>query len=479
MCHLDICHYKCGHAHQGKVHRCQSYYETRAEASPTLCGLLRRKSMDCRDLTRVNQDISTVCSVTCAKRLLDMCKSRDNELRQREKQLKERALASAREYEQNKKAEEEALRWQRVERARREREQGKSKEREQETRQQTVERARKDRGKPQQAVPTQHPPSPGRTAHAETGPYTRFPSHRAAKQPSPAQVEAQRTPPRLAERRIHPAYRPPSPQVQAQRTPPRLAERRIHSAYRPPSPPIPNPAPETNSWPQGRHMQGAPAQPKMPFQSTTSSRAGNSVSRSNGRHISPGQAGALDDPRVRVQASRQQPQSRDGNPRIPLRKPRHQQSNNPSALTIPTPATNPSTAKIRTLPRTSRTTQKHMATAAPQHGPSTPRRGAPLPYQSRRPTPNHHHRPQEKTSRPNQQQQQVIRASPVTADGCHRQQHRAPTQSGGGGEPPGEEPGGGVVGGGEDSHRRRRPQRQQDSVGASRDIDTDQEEELA
>ncbi|KAK3298967.1 uncharacterized protein B0H64DRAFT_430063 [Chaetomium fimeti] len=198
MCHRDICHYKCGHAYEGKVRRCQSYYEMRAEETPTLCMIFRRKTMDCKDLMSVNQDIATVCSVTCAKRLLNTQKSRENELRQREKQLKEREMASAREYEQNKKAEEEALRRQRVER---------------------VERARRERE-------------------------------------------------------------------------------------------------------NGRHTQGAPAQQRMPFQPTTS-RAGNSISRSNARHLGPGQTGALDDPRVRVQASRQHAQSvARRNPTLPATKQR-------------------------------------------------------------------------------------------------------------------------------------------------------------
>lgn len=242
--------------------------------------------MDCRDLMSVNQDIATVCSVTCARKQLNMRKIREKELWQREKELKERALASAREYEQNKKAEEEALRRQKVERARQERERCSNRGQQEETRQQRVERARRERGKPQQATSAPYTPTTPRAAHVEMSTFTRAPSHRAAKRSPTAQA------------------------VEVQWTPPRLAERRIHPDYHPLTIPSPSPVPEANNQNKDHRTQGSqPQPPRMPFQSSTT-RSGNSISRSNSRHPSPGQTGALDGPLTRIQAPRHQPQGR-------------------------------------------------------------------------------------------------------------------------------------------------------------------------
>ncbi|EAQ89241.1 hypothetical protein CHGG_05860 [Chaetomium globosum CBS 148.51] len=381
MCHLDICHYRCGHAHKGKVRRCQSYYEIQAEASPVFCcQFFRRRSMDCRDLMNVDQDIPTVCSVTCAKRQLNMQEMRKKELWQRQKDLEERALASAREYEQNKKAEEEALRLQRVERieraermeraerverARQERERGKSREQEEESRQQRVERARRERGKPLQSpTPVPQTPTPTGTAHAEMGVYTRVPSQRAAKRPSPAQPGVAPAPPRLGERRMHPDYCPPSL-------------------------PSPNPAPEANNW-------SPTAKLRMPFQPAMS-RADNSISRSNGLHLSPGQTGALDDPRTRIQASRQQSQHHG----VVLRKPRRQPKTNQTIIInninnnnvtpkIPTAASPAAPGRILLRTTAARTTERHhLETTAPQPRPTAPRPGTPTPDKSNPSTTNH------------------------------------------------------------------------------------------
>ncbi|KAK4035149.1 hypothetical protein C8A01DRAFT_38353 [Parachaetomium inaequale] len=121
MCLLESSHYKCGHTYQSKVRTCNQYHEKKAEPVPTLRRLFTRKRADCGDLTQVNHDVATVCSVTCAKRLIDMQNRRKKELVRREEEIRGRARASTREYEQNKKKEEEALRRQRVERARAER----------------------------------------------------------------------------------------------------------------------------------------------------------------------------------------------------------------------------------------------------------------------------------------------------------------------------------------------------------------------
>ena len=117
MCLLESSHYKCGHTYESKVRKCSKYHEKKAEPVPTFRRLFTRKRAHCGDLTQVNHDVATVCSVTCAKRLIDMQNKRKRELIRREEETWERARASAREYELNKKKEEEALRWQRVERA--------------------------------------------------------------------------------------------------------------------------------------------------------------------------------------------------------------------------------------------------------------------------------------------------------------------------------------------------------------------------
>ncbi|KAK4153951.1 hypothetical protein C8A00DRAFT_33284 [Chaetomidium leptoderma] len=121
MCLLEITHYKCGHTCPNEVRKCRNYVEKKSISVSSLRKLFSRNRKDCGDLMRVNQDIATVCSAACAKKLTSKRRSQEKELVRREKERQQRAEASSREYKKNKKEEEAALRRQREERERRDR----------------------------------------------------------------------------------------------------------------------------------------------------------------------------------------------------------------------------------------------------------------------------------------------------------------------------------------------------------------------
>jgi len=298
MCYQEILQYKCGHEEIGGIHACPKYDEKKAEV-----GFLRKffhKPSACEFFRRTKQDVRTVCSVTCAKRMKDLRKQKarewrmqERELKKRERARKERARDSASEYRKNKREEEEVWRLWKEDRERTD----------------GMHMGKESLGKSEEPTPNKTIQPLWETARGGTEVYTRTSGQSMLDRSHPARVDLPRAPPRLDERRVlpqaSPAKQPPLPptRVEAQRAPPRLADRQIlPQASRANTPTNPQP-PRTQANPDalGRPSQGKQRQPRMPRSSTKETAS--SLARSNGRHLRRDDAGTLDDPRSRIKAA--------------------------------------------------------------------------------------------------------------------------------------------------------------------------------